>query len=334
MKTSIKLALMASMFISAGCSHANNNSEGSSSMVDLKNSKSFCAGRYTIQLPKNAVQFGGGDKYNSFQITSKTGSSVADLNAEYAAVKKYFSGNVSQITLDTELKKVGSKSVRIFSGKPGTIKNAPLQLKFWVLDRNTLFKFEIPYMLDKKEIVFDEMNKIIANISARNNNTIPNEKGICILNGFIKDPDSQFRKSTHTIAFNMSGMPSVKMSMQVDAVAQQLPDLITRTERNLKRDGILHLTHSSFKTIRKGEKNQSNGDQLKGLEWVSNAPMKGKDGIIATWEHAGTAKKVNDPAVQFDFDSGYDGNNVQTSDLSEKEALKMYESILETIKKF
>ncbi|WP_411691565.1 T6SS immunity protein Tli4 family protein [Acinetobacter gandensis] len=334
MKTIIKLALMTSMFIGTGCSHTNNNSKGFSPMVDLKSAKSFCAGRYTIQLPNNAVQFGGGDKYNSFLITSKTGSSVADLNAEYASVKRYFSGKVSTIILDTELKKVGSKSVRIFSGIPGTIEGAPLQLKFWVLDRNTLFKFEIPYMPEKKDLVFDEMNKIIANISARNNDTVPSERGVCILNGFIKDSDSQFRRSTHTIAFSMSDMPSVKTSMQVDAVAHQLPDLITRTESNLKRDGILHLTYTSFKTIRKGTKNQTSGNQLSGLEWISKAPMKGRNGIIATWEHAGTAQKINDPAVLFDFDTGYDGNNVKTSDLSEKEALKIYESILETIKKF
>ncbi len=334
MKTIVKLALMTSMFISASYSHANNNSKVFSPMVDLKNAKSFCAGRYTIQLPKNVEQIAGGDIFNSFQIKSKTGSSVAELNAEYASLKDYFTSKVSKITLDTELKIFVSKSVRIFSGKAGTIEGAPLQLHFWVLDRNTLFKFEIPYMPEKKGLVFDEMNKIIANISARNNDTVPSEKGVCILNGFIKDSDSQFRRSTHTIAFKMSDMPSVRTSMQVDAVAHQLPDLITRTESNLKRDGILHLTYTSFKTIRKGTKNQTSGDQLTGSEWVSKAPMKGRNGIIATWEHAGTAQKINDPAVKYEFDSGYDGSNVRTSDLSEKEALKIYESILETIKKF
>ena len=62
--------------------------------------------------------------------------------------------------------------------------------------------------------------------------------------------------------------------------------------------------------------------------------MKGWDGIYANWEHAGTLKSALDPAVNFTFDSGFDGNNVETSSLGEKEAIKIYESILNTIKKF
>ena len=334
MKISIKLALLTAMFIGTGCSHANNTvSKGVSSMVDLSNAKNGCAGRYTIQLPKNAVQFGGGDIFNSFEINSVTGSSVDALNAEFDSQKEYFSHGVSTITVESPLKKMGSKSYRIFSGKPGTVEGAPLLLKFWVLDQSVLFTFEIPYMPEMKDVVFKEMDMIIANLSARNNNSVPTSKGICILNGFIKDSDSLFRKSSHSIAYTLSGMPSVKMSMKVDAVAQQAPDLIARTDAKLKRAGIFYLTLTSYKTIRKGQKNQTTGE-LDGVEYVSKAPMKGKDGIIANWEHGGTAHKTYDPAVLFNFDTGYTPSNVKTTDMTKTEALKTYELILKKKKKF
>ena len=103
---------------------------------------------------------------------------------------------------------------------------------------------------------------------------------------------------------------------------------------NLKERGIYSLTTSSFKTIRKGNKNQTGGDPLTGQEWLSQAPMQGQNGAIATWEHAGTVQNALDPAIQLDVDSGFDGNNIKTSSLHEKETIQLYEFILNSIKKF
>ncbi len=51
---------------------------------------------------------------------------------------------------------------------------------------------------------------------------------------------------------------------------------------NLKERGIYSLTTTSFKTIRKGNKNQTGGDLLTGQEWLSQALMQGQNGVIAT----------------------------------------------------
>ncbi len=334
MKTSLKLVMLTALIFGSGCSHAKNGSESANIMIDMKNAKDWCAGRYTIKIPSTAQSFAGGDKFNSFLIKSKLGANASDLNKAYELIVKEYTNSISKIDLNPPEKKVGSKTVRIFAAKGGTIKGAPSDLYAFILDRNVLFTLNIPYMPDKKQIVLDELDFIISGLSARNSNVIPKEKGVCITNGFIKDDGSKFRRSTHTIAFLDKAHPSVRISLQVDAVSQQLPDLITRTENNLKRDGIAHITKTSFKTIRKGEKQQSAGDKLNGLEWLSTAPMKGQNGVIATWEHGGTAKKSFDPAVKFDFDSGYDGNNIQTSSLNENESIKAYEQILNTIRKF
>lgn len=59
-------------------------------------------------------------------------------------------------------------------------------------------------------------------------------------------------------------------------------DLITTMKSNLKERGIYSLTTTSFKTIRKSNKNQTGGDLLTGQEWLSQALMQGQNGVIAT----------------------------------------------------
>lgn len=186
MKTSMAAVLMTAMFLGSGCSHAKNNSEDTSSMIDMKNAKDWCAGRYTIKLPQNTKFFNGADTFNSFEITSKIGATVSDLNQAYERNRKYFSRPISTIIIDNPAKKIGNKTVRIFSAKAGTIKGAPLDLMAYVLDRNVLFTIKIPYMPEKKDLVFSELDHIITGLTARDNNTVPKESGVCITNGFIK----------------------------------------------------------------------------------------------------------------------------------------------------
>lgn len=330
----IKIVMLTALFLISGYSFANKNSEGSTPMIDLDNTKDWCAGRYTFKLPINSKLNNGADRYNSFTIKSKEGATISDLNNAYATIRGDYTNSVSKIILDNPEKRVGNKITRLFVGKTGTFDGVPNHLYAFILDRNILFTFEIPFMPEKQALVYSEMDKILQSIQARDNNTIPDERGVCITNGFIKDSDTTFRKGTNTLAFTLNGLPSVRYSFQVDSFAQPIPNLIDRTQANLKEKGIFALTATKFKTIRSGVKNQVGGSNLTGLEWVSTAPMKGRNGIIASWEHGGTAGNALDPAILFNFDSGNEGNNVQTSSMSENEALKTYETILNTIRKF
>lgn len=334
MKTSINALFLTTMFLISGCSHGDNKLEGPNVIVDLKNAKDWCAGRYTLKLPAGTALSIGSDSYHSFEIKSETGASIGTFDSAHKAILQDYSSSVSTIILDGPEKKIGNKTTRIFDAKAGRIKGAPLRLHGLLLDRGVLFNIYISYDADKKDVVYSEMDRLLNNLSARSNNTIPKDKGVCIYNGFIKDDGSEFRKSSNVLAFDLNGLPSVKMSMSADAFSYAVPDLITRTKDNLADSGLGASVLSKFRTVRKGEKNQTTGDSLSGLELISTIPMKGRDGIYANWEHAGTLKSALDPAVNFTFDSGFDGNNVETSSLGEKEAIKIYESILNTIRKF
>lgn len=335
MNTNFKAVLFSAAVLVSGCSQAKNVEE-SNPMLDLKNTKDWCVGRYTFKLPKNAFLTGGTDFYNSFQIKSYTNANTAKLNSEYKSAFDRYSGNlgVRKVIFELPIKEVGTKAIKVFSGKLGSHPRGPMDLLGFVLDRGTLFKIEISYVTENKDLVTDELNRIINALSARSNNSIPNEKGICITNGFIQDDGQKFRKSKNTLPFDLSGYPSVKMSLQAEALLNPQADLLTTMKSNLKERGIYSLTTSSFKTIRKGTKNQTGSDRLTGQEWLSQAPMQGQNGAIATWEHAGTVQNALDPVIQLNVDSGFDGNNIKTSSLHEKETIQLYEFILNSIRKF
>ena len=335
MNTNFKAVLFSAAVLVSGCSQAKNVEE-SNSMLDLKNTKDWCVGRYTFKLPKNAVLTGGTDFYNSFQITSYANANTAKLNYEYTDAINEYNANtkVRKLIFELPTKVSGSKTIKIFSGKFGSNPISPMDLFGFVLDRGTLFKIEISYVKENKDLVTDELHRIINALSARSINSIPKEKGICITNGFIQDDGNNFRKSKNTLPFDLSGYPSVKMSLQAEALLNPQADLLTTMKSNLKERGIYSLTTSSFKTIRKGNKNQTGGDPLTGQEWLSQAPMQGQNGAIATWEHAGTVQNALDPVIQLNVDSGFDGNNIKTSSLHEKETIQLYEFILNSIRKF
>ena len=158
---------------------------------------------------------------------------------------------------------------------------------------------------------------------------------MCILNGFIKDNGDKYRFSRQIISFQYNNFPSLRLAFTVEATYKAEQNIISSVTSKLEKQGVLQSFLSSFKSIRKGEKNQNNtSNPLKGVELVVEAPMKGKSGIDATWEHTGTAKNSNDPTILFLLDSAYNDRITKTSSLSEKDALKLYDYTLNSIKKF
>ena len=62
--------------------------------------------------------------------------------------------------------------------------------------------------------------------------------------------------------------------MSADAFSYAVPDLITRTKDNLADSGLGASVLSKFRTVRKGEKNQTTGDSLSGLELISTVSVR------------------------------------------------------------
>lgn len=112
--------------------------------------------------------------------------------------------------------------------------------------------------------------------------------------------------------------------------SRETAQLIPRIESKLSQVGQSQ-RQMNKDNIRKGEKNTAH---LTGQEWISVEKMKGRNGISALWEHTGTARDNKDPLIGFETDTGYSSPLTESSSLEQYDAIKLYESILKTIRKF
>ncbi|WP_258538712.1 T6SS immunity protein Tli4 family protein, partial [Acinetobacter bereziniae] len=200
------------------------------------------------------------------------------------------------------------------------------------LDRRTLFLIEgghsdLPMWTEKSN---EAIQHLIKNLRYRPEHEIPQENGQCIYQGFIQDNDKKFRHSKQKIGFRFKGFPTVVLRFESETNSRDTAPLIPRIENKLRQVGQSQ-RQIDKDNIRKGEKNTP---YLIGQEWISVEKMKGKNGISALWEHTGTARDNKDPLIGFEVDTARSSPYTESSSMEQFDALKLYESILKTIRKF
>ena len=332
---SFKTALLAfflSFFI-FGCSKAENEliAQNQFNQIEME---SWCVGRYAFQVPKNSTLNGGSDEYDSFKIDSVLSSSMDAFNAEIKKIEKKYSELDYYVKDQTQIETHGMQVSKIIWGHSTFAQGrTPVEVYAFVYDKSarTLFKIKGTYSKEYEAESIASIKYLVKNISARNNNIIPKESGICIQNGFIKDNGQKFKYSNQTIGFGMKDMPSIFIGLETESTTEKLDNLIDRTTKRIKESSFGASAFIHFKTVRKGKKDQSTGGQLQGYEWIIKVPMKGMNGIDAVWEHTGTGGNALDPLVQLELNTGYDQ---KTASITEKEALFLYEKLLNTVRKF
>ncbi|AMW80386.1 hypothetical protein AMD27_08625 [Acinetobacter sp. TGL-Y2] len=338
MRKLFAVLLVSSTLGISGCGYAANNKEieAGKTMIDLNNMQNWCVGRYTFKLPKDAKMIDEIINYDSFKIESKAKATRADFDNAVASGIGNYSDGFKLLLEDMPVKQINNKVVKIFWGKLS--KNRPTlgttQVFAYVLDRGTLFLINGSYSEKFKQESRDGVQSLVDNIYARNNSKIPTEQGICFKNGFIKDDGKDYKFTKQKIGFNFATAPSVIITAETEAMHTPEDDLITRTEKNLKQSPNYSRIKNQTKDIRKGTKTINQTAPINGLELVTQVPMEGGTGIIATWEHAGTVKSALDPLVSITVDTASTANYVKTSSIPNHNTLQIYEAILNSLKKF
>lgn len=301
-------------------------------MINLEKTKTYCIGRYVVDIPAEANPLQRYDQYDSFIIKVQENATPQDLNVAIEKVKKEYSEGDWFLTEDPPIQKIAGRLTKIFNGKKSKNEGRPFTVFGFVLDRRTLFLIEgghsdLPMWTEKSN---EAMQHLIKNLRYRPEHEIPQENGQCIYQGFIQDNDKKFRHSKQTLAFDFKDYPTVVLRFDAETNSRDTAPLIPRIENKLRQVGQSQ-RQIDKDNIRKGEKNTP---YLIGQEWISIEKMKGKNGISALWEHTGTARDNKDPLIGFEVDTGYSTPYSETSSLEQFDALKLYESILKTIRKF
>lgn len=302
------------------------------SMMNLQKTKTYCIGRYVVDIPAEANPLTRYDQYGSLRIKVKENATRQDFDQAIEKVRKEYSEGGWFITEDPQTQKIDSRLTKKIKGKKSKSAGNPFSVFGFVLDKNTLFLIEGGHS-DKPEYTQrsnDTMQHILKNLHARGEHQIPKETGQCIYQGFIKDNDQMFRHSKQTLGFEFKNYSSVVLRFETETNSDPILTLIPRVETALRKVGQSQAQIDKG-NIRKGEKNTVH---LTAQEWISVEKMKGKNGISALWEHTGSANNNQDPLISFEVDTARSSPLTQSSSLEQYDALKLYESILKTIRKF
>ncbi|ATZ63832.1 T6SS immunity protein Tli4 family protein [Acinetobacter bereziniae] len=331
-KIYVSLLLMICVFNTSCTSAKSQIKNTGNNMINLEKTKTYCIGRYVVEIPAEANPLQRYDQYDSFIIKVQENATPQDLNVAIEKVKKEYSEGDWFLTEDPPIQKIAGRLTKTLKGKTSKDQGDPFSVFGFVLDRRTLFLIEgrhsdLPKWTEGSN---EAMQHLIKNLRYRPEHEIPQENGQCIYQGFIQDNDKKFRHSKQTLAFDFKDYPTVVLRFDAETNSRDTAPLIPRIENKLRQVGQSQ-RQIDKDNIRKGEKNTM---YLIGQEWISIEKMKGKDGISALWEHTGTARDNKDPLIGFEVDTGYSTPYSETSSLKQFDAIKLYESILKTIRKF
>ncbi len=306
--------------------------DSNANILNLDQTKPYCIGRYVVDIPAEANPLERYDKYDSFTISSQSKATRQDFDKAVQKWRNDYTKGNRKIFEDSEVQIIDGRLTKIFKGKLADKKNLPYDVFGFVLDRNTLFLIEgmhsdTPQWTAESN---EALQNLIRNLRYRPEHEVPKEVGQCIYQGFIKDETKRYRYSIQTHAFDFKNYPTVVLRFEAETNDEYVLPMIPRIEKKLKEVGQSQRQIDKG-NIRKGEKKTSH---LTGQEWISVEKMNGRDGISALWEHTGTANNNQDPLISFEVDTGYDSPLTQSSSLHQVDAIKLYESILKTIRKF
>ncbi|MFW1839026.1 T6SS immunity protein Tli4 family protein [Acinetobacter gyllenbergii] len=325
--------LLTACVFSAGCISAKSNIENTgNNMINLEKTKTYCIGRYTIEIPAEANPLPRYDKFDSFNIKVVDNATRQDFDTAVQKWRSDYSKGNRKIFEDPQEQKIEGRITKIFKGKLADKKILPYDVAAFVWDKNTLFLIEgghsdSPERTKKSN---EAVQNLVKNLRYRNEQEIPKEAGQCIYKGFIKDETKQYRYSIQKLGFRFKDYPTVVLRFEAESNDENVLAMIPRIEKRLKEVGQSQ-RQIDKNNIRKGEKNTN---YLNGQEWISVEKMKGRNGLSALWEHTGSANNNQDPLISFEVDTAHSPSGNETSSLVQGEALKLYESILKTIRKF
>lgn len=319
--------------INTGCAFAKSEIKNTgNNMINLEKTKTYCIGRYVVDIPAEANPLERYDKYDSFTIKVQTKATRQDFDAAVQKWRNDYSKGNRKVFEDPKEQIFDGRVTKIFKGKLADKKILPYDVFGFVLDKNTLFLIEgghsdSPERTKKSN---EAIQNLVKNLRYRNEHEIPKEIGQCIYQGFIKDETRQYRYSIQKLGFRFKDYPTVVLRFEAETNDEYVLPMIPRIEKKFKEVGQSQRQIDKG-NIRKGEKDTA---YLTGQEWISVEKMKGKNGISALWEHTGSANNNQDPLISFEVDTARSSPLTQSSSLQQYDALKLYESILKTIRKF
>ncbi|MFC5473312.1 T6SS immunity protein Tli4 family protein [Paraherbaspirillum soli] len=297
--------------------------------------KTYCVGRFLVDMPKEAEINGQTNKYMFGRIESE----VSKIDA------KDFEARMDK--REAALKAIDPDEARSLKEAHGIGPSGRILVTFenmfgakdygfeaYKLDHDRLFSLKYKNSLVGEDVFRSKVlnpvqRDLLPHLRVRQPDEIPSEPGFCFENGFVADDASHTQDEDAAIDFRFARWPDLAITVITSTVSKAGEEsLLQRVDSHPAPAALA----GKIKTLRRGV-HQANGRQ--GEEILELMPADGsfEQQHSFMWEAAGTKDHVLSPDLVVQFASGTPLNGqARRSALSDDDAIKLFDSIVNSIR--
>ncbi|WP_081885150.1 T6SS immunity protein Tli4 family protein [Paraburkholderia kururiensis] len=300
----------------------------------MSNVKTYCFGRYLVDIPSEAEVNGQVYRYKFERIDTLTETQgnfekrMSSRENELKSGKRqdgYALINVLRPKTD----------IRIFELSKSLITGPAGGLEAYRWDKGRTFSMQgNAYAMTRlPNVAMTLQSSVLPNLGARDPADIPSQPGFCLKDGFIADDGKTAQYEEAGISFKFPQWPGILVSVNSSTVTKLgEPKLLERMAKAPIPDAYKSLM-SAIHDIRKGTRVAAGRD---GEEVLSTVPTDGGYRLHQfQWEAQGS--KIDDPldpTLTVEFESGMtriDGQPARPK-LSDEEAVRLFDAVVNSIR--
>ncbi|AMC36614.1 hypothetical protein VN23_19470 [Janthinobacterium sp. B9-8] len=296
----------------------------------FEKTKTYCFGRYLVDVPNEAELASEGNSYKELKIQSKKTSSEIfekiikeqeellknEKNVRsYKYVETRFAGNKNQRMIVSSRFAFNDKAFGI-----DTYKKVTNGYSFITSDRS----FDDVRI---KEILAG-YEQYLNQVRYRSQSEIPKEPGFCFENGFVANDGKAQQAEAASLYFVLKNHPYVKIRISSDVYFKKYKTLLERMDES----GVKKQFLNKIKTVKQGPREVNS---LKGEESLDVFPSDDETGVAHAfvWETLGEVGNPLLPSIHLEVNTGEAGAGQHfPATLSNREAMALYEAIVKTIR--
>ena len=329
---SLSAALVAALCAGLGACTGNPIHSNPSTMTHQsdRTTSTFCMGRFLIDVPAGSRLSGGNYKYDFIGIEPVKATTYEEFAAEVDRVESNlrFAKNKKtrqSMLLQSVQPENGTKILASWKVDVSTAQISVLGYR-WI--NGTRFLFEDDVDDSKQEFGMNRMQEALSRLHPRADTDIPSDPGFCFAGGFVANP--RWRNEEASLDIDIAGHPDAFVSVWIYPLASHKHDR-PLLERMGGMTWFLANLATSVRVLRKGDRQVG---PYAGQEHLASAPdSNGMRGHAFVWETQGDGT-LDTPAIKIELTTGYhDGKgNQQKTSLTDKEAMKLWDDILDSFR--
>lgn len=303
----------------------------------MSDTRTYCFGRFLIDLPGDAEVQGQRYDFMFGQITSRPigeAEFASSLKEREEALKAGKHKDDFKLT-DVRLTANTDRRIFIVSDEIFGKKLYEFEAYRWVPEGVAFSITQGPYDGDAIGTSTKKLEgRLLPNLRARDPDEIPAEPGFCIKDGFIADDGATLQTEFAGMSFRLPRWPDVRLAVRARRNGDRVESSLLERRASTPLPAIYEAAAKRVKKLREGKRSVG---PIAGEELLQAYPSE--EGFYThgfVWDSRGQALSADAPAITLEFDSGENpvggGPRYIPPSLTDEQAIALFDRIVNSIR--